>query len=157
MKGIYSFFVIFVSINTYFIYYWMNKSLCINYYDKLYLGLFYLVSFLYVGYIYYYYVRYNSESMVEIMKNTMVIDLTNNRSYELNSEKAIYWIEDIVQNSQYDIYYNNFNTNGLVDILDNKIIIPYNCNTESNANTVIKYRVINNGILSEIYSHPIKC
>jgi hypothetical protein len=145
MKEIYIFIILVILTNIFIAYYIINKNFCIEYSEQLYIIIFYISIILYIAHLYYYYYYYKIEDLNEL-DSTIIINLINNKDYIVNSDKIIYWFENINDGS-----YNNFNNNGIVDIIDNKVSIPYS-SIDDIKKYVIKYRVIKNNVLSDVYT-----
>jgi len=77
------------------------------------------------------------------------LDLSTNPMLTSTSDKIIYWI---VNNENGN--YNNFNSNGLVNIQDKKAHINLD-NLESFNNVELKYRIIDNEKISDIFSQKL--
>lgn len=82
----------------------------------------------------------------EINKDTITIDLSNNKNVNDKSIKIIYWI--VINNNN---KYNNYNTNGIAIINDKKVNISIK-NIESNSNLELKYYIVNKTELGESLS-----
>lgn len=131
MNQIYIFSIIFTIVNMYIYYYINSIETCIDNNQKIYLYLFYGVSFTYLLYLYVNFTNIsNFENTPTTSESYIVINVTTP-----NSSKLIYWGND-------------FNVNGIVDIIDNKAIIPV-------SNSIsIKYRIIDiNEKLSDIFDN----
>lgn len=131
MNQIYIFSIIFTIVNMYIYYYINSIETCIDNNQKIYLYLFYGVSFTYLLYLYVNFTNIsNFENTPTTSESYIVINVTTP-----NSSKLIYWG-------------NNFNVNGIVDVKDNKAIIPV-------SNSIsIKYRIIDiNEKLSDIFDN----
>jgi len=115
-----------------YIYYYINSiETCIDNNQKIYIYLFYGVSFTYLLYLYVNFTNIsNFENTPTTSESYIVINVTTP-----NSSKLIYWGND-------------FNVNGIVDIIDNKAIIPV-------SNSIsIKYRIIDiNEKLSDVFDN----
>ena len=131
MNQIYIFSIIFTIVNMYIYYYINSIETCIDNNQKIYLYLFYGVSFTYLLYLYVNFTNIsNFENTPTTSESYIVINVTTP-----NSSKLIYWG-------------NNFNVNGIVDVKDNKAIIPV-------SNSIsIKYRIIDiNEKLSDVFDN----
>jgi hypothetical protein len=131
MNQIYIFSIIFTIVNMYIYYYINSIETCIDNNQKIYIYLFYGVSFTYLLYLYVNFTNIsNFENTPTTSESYIVINVTTP-----NSSKLIYWGND-------------FNVNGIVDIIDNKAIIPV-------SNSIsIKYRIIDiNEKLSDIFDN----
>jgi ferredoxin-fold anticodon binding domain-containing protein len=130
MKEIYIFTIFFAIINI-SIYYYFEDMSCIDNNNKFYIILFYVLSLIYLINLYLNNTRDNFTPSV--IDTPIIIDLSSNPEYSLNSVKLIYWGID-------------YNINGIVDIVDGKVQLPVNHPTS------LKYRIIDiNEKLSNIY------
>ena len=133
MKEIILFTLVFTIINIYIYYYLENTNTITDPNSKIYILLFYGICLIYLVSLF----TKKSEKYTQsspLDTESIIIDLSKNPEYNLNSSKVIYWATD-------------FNVNGMVDIIDGKVTIMLNNKTS------LKYRIIDiNEKLSAIYS-----
>jgi hypothetical protein len=156
MINIYLFIITFIVINIYLVY--NNNINNIKDISSLITNeeLLLIIDFIIVIYILYqYYIYYTiSHNKIKelakfttvIDKNSLRIDLSNNKDIKKTSTKIIYWI---VSNNNGT--YNNYSMNGIANIVNNQVIISIK-DIDIYSNLELKYYVVNQTDLGESIS-----